>query len=156
MLARPGKLPVSPPQRKKYRLTCRNLPIYLTREARAMAAKTKMTLTSLEALGRLSEDAGTSSPPAKDTAYALWPYPDGESAEACELPSPIASERLRLMQRCGFCSPTRQAVLCTTRSPSHIWAASCPGLNRASVSKLFRSFLRYVSYRSDASTCIGR
>lgn len=26
----------------------------------------------------------------------------GELAEACEIPSPMASEHLRLMQRCGF------------------------------------------------------
>lgn len=29
-------------------------------------------------------------------------YTVGELAEACELPSPMASEHLRLMQRCGF------------------------------------------------------
>lgn len=28
----------------------------------------------------------------------------GELAEACELPTPMASEHLRLMQRCGFLS----------------------------------------------------
>ena len=29
-------------------------------------------------------------------------YTVGELAEACELPSPMASEHLRLMKRCGF------------------------------------------------------
>lgn len=29
-------------------------------------------------------------------------YTVGELADACELPSPMASEHLRLMQRCGF------------------------------------------------------
>lgn len=29
-------------------------------------------------------------------------YTVGELAEACEIPSPMASEHLRLMQRCGF------------------------------------------------------
>ncbi len=29
-------------------------------------------------------------------------YSVGELADACELPTPMASEHLRLMQRCGF------------------------------------------------------
>jgi DNA-binding transcriptional ArsR family regulator len=29
-------------------------------------------------------------------------YTVGELADACEIPSPMASEHLRLMQRCGF------------------------------------------------------
>lgn len=29
-------------------------------------------------------------------------YRVGELAQACEIPSPMASEHLRLMQRCGF------------------------------------------------------
>lgn len=31
----------------------------------------------------------------------------GELAEACDLPSPMASEHLRLMQRCGFLTSVR-------------------------------------------------
>jgi DNA-binding transcriptional ArsR family regulator len=32
-------------------------------------------------------------------------YSVGELAEACEIVSPMASEHLRLMQRCGFLTP---------------------------------------------------
>lgn len=32
----------------------------------------------------------------------------GQLAEACELPTPMASEHLRLMQRCGFLDSTRE------------------------------------------------
>ena len=35
-------------------------------------------------------------------------YTVGELAEACEIPSHMASEHLRLMQRCGFLTPNRQ------------------------------------------------
>lgn len=35
-------------------------------------------------------------------------YTVGELAEACELPSPMASEHLRLMQRCGFLSSAKE------------------------------------------------
>jgi len=35
-------------------------------------------------------------------------YTVGELAEACEIPSHMASEHLRLMQRCGFLTPDRQ------------------------------------------------
>lgn len=34
-------------------------------------------------------------------------YTVGELAEACEVPSNIASGHLRLMQRCGFLAPER-------------------------------------------------
>jgi DNA-binding transcriptional ArsR family regulator len=35
-------------------------------------------------------------------------YTVGELAEACEIPSHMASEHLRLMQRCGFLSSERE------------------------------------------------
>ncbi len=35
-------------------------------------------------------------------------YTVGELAEACELPSAMASEHLRLMQRCGFLSSEKE------------------------------------------------
>jgi DNA-binding transcriptional ArsR family regulator len=35
-------------------------------------------------------------------------YSVGELAEACELPSHMASEHLRLMQRCGFLKAVKQ------------------------------------------------
>jgi len=35
-------------------------------------------------------------------------YTVGELAEACEIPSHMASEHLRLMQRCGFLTNTKE------------------------------------------------
>ena len=35
-------------------------------------------------------------------------YSVGELAEACKLPTPMASEHLRLMQRCGFLTSEKQ------------------------------------------------
>jgi hypothetical protein len=35
-------------------------------------------------------------------------YTVGELAEACEIPSHMASEHLRLMQRCGFLKSQRE------------------------------------------------
>lgn len=35
-------------------------------------------------------------------------YTVGELAEACELPTPMASEHLRLMQRCGFLASEKE------------------------------------------------
>lgn len=35
-------------------------------------------------------------------------YTVGELAEACELPTAMASEHLRLMQRCGFMSSEKE------------------------------------------------
>ena len=36
-------------------------------------------------------------------------YTVGELAEACAIPSPMASEHLRLMQRCGFLSSRKDS-----------------------------------------------
>jgi len=35
-------------------------------------------------------------------------YSVGELAEACHLPTPMASEHLRLMQRCGFLTSEKE------------------------------------------------
>ena len=35
-------------------------------------------------------------------------YSVGELADACEIPSHMASEHLRLLQRCGFLSATKE------------------------------------------------
>ncbi|MCO6453909.1 MAG: winged helix-turn-helix transcriptional regulator [Pirellulaceae bacterium] len=35
-------------------------------------------------------------------------YSVGELAESCQLPTPMASEHLRLMQRCGFLTSEKQ------------------------------------------------
>lgn len=71
----------------------------------AMAAKTKTKLTSLEALAQAAECLKTLAHPHRLRMVQLMlqgQYTVGELAEACELPSHMASEHLRLMQRCGF------------------------------------------------------
>jgi len=68
-----------------------------------MAPKTK--LTSLEALAQAAECLKTLAHPHRLRMVQLMlqgQYTVGELAEACELPSHMASEHLRLMQRCGF------------------------------------------------------
>lgn len=68
-----------------------------------MALKTK--LTSLEALAQAAECLRTLAHPHRLRMVQLMlqgQYTVGELAEACELPSHMASEHLRLMQRCGF------------------------------------------------------
>jgi len=72
-------------------------------EMSAMAPKTK--LTSLEALAQAAECLKTLAHPHRLRMVQLMlqgQYTVGELAEACELPSHMASEHLRLMQRCGF------------------------------------------------------
>lgn len=70
-----------------------------------MAAKTKTKLTSLEALGQAAECLRTLAHPHRLRMVQMLlqgKYPVGELADACEIPSHMASEHLRLMQRCGF------------------------------------------------------
>ncbi len=70
-----------------------------------MAAKTKTKLTSLEALAHAAECLKTLAHPHRLRMVQLLlqgQYAVGELAEACEIPSHMASEHLRLMQRCGF------------------------------------------------------
>jgi DNA-binding transcriptional ArsR family regulator len=70
-----------------------------------MATKTKMKLTSLEALGHAAECLKTLAHPHRLRMVQMLlqgRYTVGELAEACEIPSHMASEHLRLMQRCGF------------------------------------------------------
>lgn len=70
-----------------------------------MAANTKKKLTSLEALAQAAECLKTLAHPHRLRMVQLMlqgQYTVGELAEACELPSHMASEHLRLMQRCGF------------------------------------------------------
>ena len=70
---------------------------------------TRMTklppLTPLEALGRAAECLRTLAHPHRLRMVQMLlqgRYTVGELAEACEIPSHMASEHLRLMQRCGF------------------------------------------------------
>lgn len=70
-----------------------------------MATKTKLQLTDLEALGEAAECLRTLAHPHRLRMVQMLLQGDfsvGELAEACGLPSPMASEHLRLMQRCGF------------------------------------------------------
>ena len=63
------------------------------------------TLTSLEALSAAAECLKTLAHPHRLRMVQLMlkgRYTVGELAEACEIPSHMASEHLRLMQRCGL------------------------------------------------------
>jgi ArsR family transcriptional regulator, zinc-responsive transcriptional repressor len=74
-----------------------------------MATKTKSTkspnLTSLEALEQAAECLKTLAHPHRLRMVQMLlqgRYTVGELAEACGIPSHMASEHLRLMQHCGF------------------------------------------------------
>lgn len=73
-----------------------------------MAAKTKPSkLTPLDALARAAECLKTLAHPHRLRMVQMLlqdSFTVGELAEACDLPSAMASEHLRLMQRCGFLS----------------------------------------------------
>lgn len=68
-------------------------------------ADTKLKLTDLTALNDAAECLRTLAHPHRLRMVQMLLQGDftvGELAEACELPSAMASEHLRLMQRCGF------------------------------------------------------
>ena len=73
-----------------------------------MGAKAKNTtgkLTSLGALGQAAECLRTLAHPHRLRMVQMLlrgKYAVGDLAEACEIPSHMASEHLRLMQRCGL------------------------------------------------------
>ena len=73
-----------------------------------MAVKTKNTagkLISLEALGQAAECLRTLAHPHRLRMVQMLlrgKYAVGDLAEACDIPSHMASEHLRLMQRCGL------------------------------------------------------
>ncbi len=71
-----------------------------------MATRSKpLRLTSLEALGQAAECLRTLAHPHRLRMVQMLlqgRFTVGELAEACELPSAMASEHLRLMQRCGL------------------------------------------------------
>jgi DNA-binding transcriptional ArsR family regulator len=74
-----------------------------------MATKTKSVdrpeLISLDALGQAAECLKTLAHPHRLRMVQMLlrdRYTVGELAEACGIPSHMASEHLRLMQRCGF------------------------------------------------------
>lgn len=70
-------------------------------------AKTSLRLTDLEALGQAAECLRLLAHPHRLRMIQMLlqgDYTVGELAEACELPTAMASEHLRLMQRCGLLS----------------------------------------------------
>jgi DNA-binding transcriptional ArsR family regulator len=74
-------------------------------------ATTKLKLTELEALGQAAECLRTLAHPHRLRMVQMLlqgDYTVGELAEACGIPSPMASEHLRLMQRCGFLSSEKE------------------------------------------------
>jgi DNA-binding transcriptional ArsR family regulator len=71
----------------------------------------KLRLTNLEALGDAAECLRALAHPHRLRMVQMLlqgDYTVGELAEACDLPSPMASEHLRLMQRCGFLSSEKE------------------------------------------------
>ena len=73
-------------------------------DTKPKAARPKK-LTSLEALNQAAECLRTLAHPHRLRIVQMLlggRYTVGELAEACEIPSHMASEHLRLMQRCGL------------------------------------------------------
>ena len=77
-----------------------------------MKAKSKQIhLTDLESLGRAAECLRVLAHPHRLRMIQMLlagNYTVGELADACELPTAMASEHLRLMQRCGFLSSEKE------------------------------------------------
>jgi DNA-binding transcriptional ArsR family regulator len=80
-----------------------------------MATKTKAVnrpkLTSLNALAEAAECLKTLAHPHRLRMVQMLlqgRYTVGELAEACGIPSHMASEHLRLMQRCGFMNSEKE------------------------------------------------
>lgn len=76
-----------------------------------MAATTKLRLTELDSLGQAAECLRILAHPHRLRMVQMLLQGDftvGELAEACDLPSPMASEHLRLMQRCGFLTSIKE------------------------------------------------
>ena len=76
-------------------------------KAAATTAAVRVRLTNLDALGQAAECLRTLAHPHRLRIVQMLLQRDftvGELAEACEIPSHMASEHLRLMQRCGLLS----------------------------------------------------
>ena len=70
-----------------------------------------MTLTPMKALEQAAECLKTLAHPHRLRMIQMLlrgRYTVGELAEACEIPSHMASEHLRLMQRCGLLTAERE------------------------------------------------
>lgn len=71
----------------------------------------RLRLTDLDALGQAAECLRALAHPHRLRMVQMLlqgEYTVGELAEACELPSAMASEHLRLMQRCGFLTSDKE------------------------------------------------
>ena len=76
-----------------------------------MATRTKLKLTDLEALGEAAECLRTLAHPHRLRMVQMLlqgRFTVGELAEACDIPSHMASEHLRLMQRSAFLGQEKQ------------------------------------------------
>lgn len=74
-------------------------------------ASPKLKLTDLDALGQAAECLRTLAHPHRLRMVQMLlqgDYAVNELAEACGLPSAMASEHLRLMQRCGFLTSEKE------------------------------------------------
>ena len=73
--------------------------------------KPRQNLISLIAMGEAADCLGVLAHPHRLRMIQMLLSGDftvGELAEACELPRAMASEHLRLMQRCGFLSSEKE------------------------------------------------
>jgi DNA-binding transcriptional ArsR family regulator len=76
-----------------------------------MTTKTKIRLTDLESLGEAAECLRTLAHPHRLRMVQMLlqsRYTVGELAEACGIPSHMASEHLRLMHRSGFLAAEKE------------------------------------------------
>ncbi|TWU13456.1 HTH-type transcriptional repressor SmtB [Symmachiella macrocystis] len=75
------------------------------------AKKPKTTIAPMEALKQAAECLKALAHPARLRMVQLLlegRYTVGELAEDCDIPNNVASEHLRLMQRCGFLTSQRE------------------------------------------------
>jgi DNA-binding transcriptional ArsR family regulator len=82
-----------------------------TTDATAKRSETGGSLIGLEALAQAAECLRTLAHPHRLRIVELLlggRYTVGELAESCGIPSHMASEHLRLMQRCGFLASERE------------------------------------------------
>ena len=83
----------------------------MTQLTRVSSNPTGVRLTDLAAMEQAAECLRTLAHPHRLRMVQMLlqkQYPVGELAEACDIPSHMASEHLRLMQRCGFLSAEKQ------------------------------------------------
>ncbi len=97
-------------------------------------------LTDLEALGRAAECLRVMAHPHRLRMIQMLlvgEYTVGELADACDIPTAMASEHLRLMQRCGFLTSEKEGRKVFYRV----------------IDSNLRSLMRCVEERCDAGLC---